>query len=267
MKYLLVIVLSIVLSLFLMGQGSPPKSPLVETYIKFLADQTLDSTLQSKVASISLADLKRAARLCYEATEDDPTALRQQIQKKHHSWDSVYAKQKSAIGLGWKTGAVEIMYLHQIDTILSHRIYALVRAPNCLRLVISSMKAIRVPIGGINRTYQRTVIDATVLEVFKGSKRFSPGGPVEFYFNKGWIHNPNYFHLGDTCLVLLDPRTSQDGKIWLAVFASLDDANGYYEIKGNVLYDKFNTFGYGNEIPWDVFKGKLLTEINTIKSW
>lgn len=267
-------ILGLLLGLLLTGnwealsQQKPLTSPHVSNYVRFLENQIDDKGLKSRIKSLPVSAVKHAARLLYDATENDPRILRKEIDRKHEVWDSVYAKQKSAEGLGWKIGAVEKMYLDEIERVLSKRVYALVRVPYVLQVVISSLERTQYGPSAKRRGYVRTVVTATVGDVLKGMNRFSPREVVKFYYNDFWIKTPDYFRVGDTCLVLLDPRESPDGNDkWLAVVTYLDDSFGYHVIRNGILHDVHDTFGFGSHVAWQSFRDSVLAQINTIKVW
>ncbi len=245
----------------------PAQQLPVTTYLQFLETKTADVHFEEKVVALSPMELKHAARMIYEATESDPIAVIKYIGKSHRAFDSAYATNKSTKRFGRKIGAVEQRYLDRIDTVFSKRVYALVRLPYVMSVVIDSEKHVRYTSPGEPGTTPRTNAVATVLEVFKGAKRFAAGETMEFYWMDGWIMTSTYFRLGDTCLVFLDPRVRPDGVESLAIVAFLDQSYGYYVIRNNILHDQYNTFGYGTMVPWKDFRDSLLSQIKSIKSW
>ncbi len=241
---------------------SQDTSAVVESYLRFLDEHTSMSRLSKPSTSISLLDLKRFGRLMYEATESDPVQVDRSIGKRHKEWDLKYAKTIPTRSIPWKVGMVEHTYLRRIDSVLSKRVYSLVRIPFFLRVVINSQTE------SIHMKYARTTIRATILDVAKGANRYSVRDTVTCYFNNFWIESPSYFRNGDTCLLLLEPRETTDGEgILFAVVPYLDRAFGYYVIRDGVLSDPYETFGYGKQVPWTRLKDSLVAEIRTIKSW
>ncbi len=205
--------------------------------------------------SMSMGELKNAASLMFKASDVDAVAIHDSLTARSDRFMQEYAK---GIKGGIKPGLVQVKILNEVKKQISPAVYALLRFAYLLKVRVTKVDVVP---GGLSLmpNAKRTVVTASVLQVYKGSGKLKPGDEIQFYYFDLWLNHPVAFKKGHEYLTPLEYD--------MALYAGLDRSDAYYPIENGELTDAYNLFGFGERLEFTTFEAKLDSLITEVKSW
>lgn len=242
-----------------------------------LENSATKSEMQNSVQNMNDNDIKRVANIFFNAFEKDAVLTYQYFRKRD---DEIKLANKMDITEGVMPNETKWELIKRFKNHFGSDIYTLIWIPYLLKVKINHIEKYTYIDPKSPAKLSRTDIDATILDIVKGSSRFNVGDIVNFYFMDYWRPTLDNFVEGETCFIPLAPNTeyNNDYKL-IALVTTLDAQNndivtlnnyasfGRYPIDEGNLFDKNNFWGYGEKISWTEFKANLNKNINLIKSW
>ena len=232
----------------------------------------------------SLAQLKHFAKMIYEADETDAVENQKMLDKEVDQSDSIAVlnrKFHSNLPNFERAGVTLGMISRKIYDEFPHVIFALITTPYFLKAKIISISSSKIKVNQKQPFFVSKIdLKAVVEDIIKGKSRFSVGDTLIFYYLPQWRSlTLNYFKIGSTYFLPLDvkPGEPYGSYNWLGL-VTLDSkliiptnrpnlSQGCFPIENGYLIDENNYFGYGSKVPWNLFRSKIINQINIIKSW
>jgi len=255
-----------------------PKTPeAVYSYMNLLDSLTVNTnnrisklskastvTKETFLEPIGVNILKHVARIMYNAYDSDYMTTQNSLITKSQAIKN--SKSKSEIRPGTPI-FIQSQLWERIQNSISPTVYGLVRVAYFLSIKINSVKIDTHTLGN-GMPVPVNIINGTIEAVHKGSTTFKTGDNIDFYYYNQWVHKSINFEIGKEYFIPIEPR----GKYLnfdnaLALVAYLDKSDGYYPIDNGYLIDKYNFFGFGEKVEYNLFDQKLRNKIEEIESW
>jgi hypothetical protein len=220
-----------------------------------------EDPLKVLVKGMNSDELKHLASVMYKATDLNYTEIMDSAYKRFEERKNKITYQYTLLGT---TGKLQM----EFKDLLSPVIYALTRVAYFLKIRVENVKAI-IPKGEDVIHAETPVIDAVIEEVYKGKGKYKKGDHVQFYYYRFWQRKGSYsFEKNKEYFVPLEPRGNYPQiDTLIALVPYLDDSYGYYPINNGNITDKYGYFGFGENIPYTIFKERLRDKIKDLETW
>ncbi|HQI39907.1 MAG: hypothetical protein B6D44_05865 [Ignavibacteriales bacterium UTCHB2] len=218
-----------------------------------------------KLDNASIDQIKTITKITYEAYECCPDKVNKYVALKNEEWNSMVRLDKSKISIP-RVGSIQGKIWELIEQKISKKTYELLRISFLIKATIVSKDTSLYIDNSTKFRYSKVNVKVEVEDIIKGKHKFKVGEKFEFYYLLNWEKPKSEFVIGKTYLLPLEPRAEDNINYSnIALITYIDCPDVVFEIKSNSLIDKENYFGYGSEVPWEVFKSKFNETVKLIK--
>lgn len=275
-ELLLILILIICVGLTNPIWSQKQSSTKLQDYITTMEQLAKESSVDSfkiVINEMPAHKFKNLLKKMYEAYDEDASGLGVYQDTKHRSFNDQYKEWlKNKNGQDPRKSGSWIPERYIFDRAskdISFTLSGELKVAYFLRVHTTAVKHVKQQKGNLIGA-PMTIIDAAVEKVYKGNPKFKVHDNIEFYFYDSWVGSlggVDWFKSGKDYFVPLEPRYNEEEGELIALVMYLDNSKGCYPIENEQMKDGNNFFGYGTNVPMNVFDKKFQSQINEIKSW
>lgn len=233
-------------------------------YLQCLSSLVEDANSDEKLKSASNAQIRRLAKIAYEAFEQDPIKVWKYIYKKNQEWGQMVKNDKTQMSKP-RMGNLQGTIWDLIEQNLSTRTYELVRIPYFIKGKVVSKETLTYTDQSTGNSHPKNNVVIKVEDVLKGHSRFEKDDEIEFFYFSYWDKPKKEFKIGESYLLPLEPRCDEDidNYSWIALVTYIENPDVVFEFQNDFLFDEYNYFDFGTSVEWDSFKHQFNAFVNS----
>jgi hypothetical protein len=242
----------------------------IREYLKLLTSYSSTEQYVQDRDTISINRLKNYASIINAASERDSYL-------KLTYYDTVVRKSKDLVNSTFRepdgpsiiaSNLVLGMIMEKVQTELPPIIEKLLYADYIIKGEIIRSEPFEYQVQGSNSFITKVNVTVKILEVIKGDWRLVQGDEVTFEYLPYNV-SLDLFNPGEVCLLPLRKWGFYGDTFGLVYMKSPEESIswGKLPIQNNIVIDKDNYFGQGEQLPWDMMKMHIVEQLILIRSW